>query len=71
MPGGESAEKLIPELTASALKHNAAGLVSLVVFSDVEAAEAKERLIARGGKLVTVTDQLPPGPNGTGCAPLA
>lgn len=68
VPGGETADRLLPELQASPLKHDAAGLVSLVVLPDVEREPPKERLVARNGQLVTVQEALPPGPNGTGFA---
>lgn len=68
VPGGETADRLVPELEASALKHDAEGLVSLVVLPDVEPAPPKSRLVARNGALVTVEEPLPPGPNGTGFA---
>lgn len=42
--------------------------MSLVVLSDVELEPAKERLVARGGQLLSIQNGPPPGPNGTGFA---
>lgn len=66
--GGDSAtEQLVPELALGLHKHDAPGLVSLFVKEEAER-EVKERLIARDGKLVTVTEETGAAPNGTAFA---
>jgi peptidyl-prolyl cis-trans isomerase B (cyclophilin B) len=49
---------------AAAAAHDRAGLVSLVV-REAEARPVKERLVAVGGKLVTLTSQAGEAPNGS------
>ncbi len=67
LTGGESAAALLPLLTApGALRHDRAGLVSLVALPDTPPPPPKERMIAMGGQLRTVVEAPPPGPNGTG-----
>ena len=65
LPGGSTAERLVPELEAKRLSHARAGVVSLVVERGAPPPPPKERLVSMNGKFVTVTDPPPPGPNGT------
>ena len=65
LPGGNSAEGLLPELSAKALSHDRRGVVSLIVERGSPPPPPKEKLVSMNGKFVTVTDPPPPGPNGT------
>lgn len=67
LPGGPSADKLLPELERKLVKHDVKpfGIVSLVVERGTAPPPAKERLVSMNGKFVTVRDPPPPGPNGT------
>eukprot|EP00879_Flechtneria_rotunda_P028958 GHRR01031200.1.p1 GENE.GHRR01031200.1~~GHRR01031200.1.p1 ORF type:complete len:201 (+),score=53.25 GHRR01031200.1:240-842(+) len=62
--GGDSVQALEDELAASSRRHDQAGLVSLVVKEGKER-PIKERLVAMGGKLVTLKEQAGEAPNGT------
>eukprot|EP00803_Ostreobium_quekettii_P010514 evm.model.scf_1182.1 EVM.evm.TU.scf_1182.1 scf_1182:7992-10578(-) len=63
--GGDSVQDLLAELEKSSRTHNEAGLVSIIVRDDRER-QIKARLIAKGGKLVTVEDEIGARPpNGT------
>jgi peptidyl-prolyl cis-trans isomerase B (cyclophilin B) len=63
--GGDSTLALEREMDNPARPlHDRAGLVSLVV-REAEARPTKERLVAMGGKLVTVTSQAGEAPNGS------
>lgn len=61
---GDSMERLEAELESQTRKHTEPGLVSLIV-REKEARPIKERLVAYGGKLVTVQEQAGEAPNGT------
>ena len=61
--GGDTADSLAPELAAAAHAH-APGTVSIVV-ADAEPDPVKTRLVAIGGKLVTVEEPRRAPPNGT------
>lgn len=65
--GGDSTldlEREMDDATGRRLLHDRAGLVSLVV-REAEARPVKERLVAMGGKLVTLTSQAGEAPNGS------
>jgi peptidyl-prolyl cis-trans isomerase B (cyclophilin B) len=64
--GGDSTLDLEREMddAPKRLSHDRAGLVSLVV-REAEARPVKERLVAMGGKLVTLTSQAGEAPNGS------
>lgn len=64
--GGDSTLDLEREMddASKRLSHDRAGLVSLVV-REAEARPVKERLVAMGGKLVTLTSQAGEAPNGS------
>ena len=66
LPGGSSADALLPELAAATISHDRAGLVSLTVERGAPPPPPKEKLVSMNGKFVTVKDPPPPGPNGTG-----
>ena len=67
LPGGPSAEALLPELVRQTLSHDdrPRGLVSLVVERGAPPPPPKEKLVSINGKFVTVADPPAPGPNGT------
>ena len=67
LPGGPSAEALLPELARQTLSHDdrPRGLVSLVVERGAPPPPPKEKLVSINGKFVTVADPPAPGPNGT------
>lgn len=66
--GGDSTQALESEMAApNALRHDARGLVSLVVKEERER-EVTERLVAMGGKLVTVREVAGEAPNGSAFA---
>ncbi len=62
--GGDNLDLLQQELAAQTRRHDAAGLVSLIV-AESEERPVKERLVARDGKLVTVKEQAGEPPNAT------
>lgn len=62
---GDSSYPLLEELQKTRRKHDVPGLVSLEVFRDDSDFVPKERLIATGGKLISVKDSPPPQPNGS------
>lgn len=62
--GGDSVDELEKELVATTRAHDAPGLVSLVI-REAKERPIKERLVAVGGKLVTVKEQAGEAPNGT------
>lgn len=66
--GGLTTEALEDELAASSRRHDAGGVVSLVVRS-AEALPEKDRLVAISGRLVNVTEVLGEAPNGKSLEP--
>ena len=66
VPGGsEVSEAAIEELQTSRFKHTSAGLVSLLLLPEVEPPVPQTRLVATGGKFVSVVDPVAQGPNGS------
>lgn len=66
--GGDSTQALEQEMSSpSALRHDAAGLVSLMVKEEKER-EVQERLVAMKGKLVTIKTVAGEAPNGSSFA---
>ncbi|GAX79772.1 hypothetical protein CEUSTIGMA_g7212.t1 [Chlamydomonas eustigma] len=63
--GGDSVAELEAEMMTTAHHHDAAGLISLTVKEATER-PIQEKLIAKGGKLVTIELQAGEAPNGTG-----
>ncbi|WIA33093.1 hypothetical protein OEZ86_006247 [Tetradesmus obliquus] len=62
--GGDSVQALEDEMDASSRRHDQAGLVSIVV-REAQERPVQERLVAMGGKLVTLKSQAGEAPNGT------
>mmetsp|Transcript_35055 Transcript_35055/g.99373 ORF Transcript_35055/g.99373 Transcript_35055/m.99373 type:complete len:312 (-) Transcript_35055:218-1153(-) len=62
--GGENIFKLEKEMSESTRKHDQSGLVSLVI-KDPLARPPKDKLVAMGGKLVTIQEEVGSKPNGT------